>query len=292
MQMVVHPYWREKRVLVTGCTGFIGSWLVRGLLQAGAEVVGLVRDQVPFSQLVRSGDDRRIRLVSGDVTDYELMERVMAEYEIESVFHLAAQTIVTIANRTPLSTFETNIKVSKSCADLIAQAYARTYKLPAAVTRFANIYGGGDLNWNRIVPGTIRSALRGERPIIRSDGTFRRDYLFVEDAVAGYLTLAEKVREPQIQGQCFNFGQDRPTTVLEMVQTIIELVDCTELEPIILDEVKNEIPDQYLASERAHRLLGWSPSHTLAAGLEKSIAWYRDFLSADDSSRRGARAAR
>jgi CDP-glucose 4,6-dehydratase len=264
--------------------------------------------------------------VAGDVTDYALIERLLAEYEVEIVFHLAAQTIVTIANRAPLSTFETNVKgtwvvleaarrsptvkglvvassdkaygdqpelpyreetplhgrhpydVSKSCADLIAQAYANSYGLPVAVTRFANIYGGGDLNWNRIVPGTIRSILRGERPVIRSDGTFKRDYLFVQDAVSGYMTLAEQVAGPAVAGQCFNFGPDRPTTVLEMVRTIIQLADCTGLEPIILNEVRNEITDQHLDSARAHRVLGWAPAHNLAAGLGQSIAWYREFL--------------
>jgi CDP-glucose 4,6-dehydratase len=168
--------------------------------------------------------------------------------------------------------------VSKSCADLIALTYAHSYDLPVVVTRFANLYGGGDLNWNRIVPGTIRSVLRGERPIIRSDGTFRRDYLFVEDAVSGYIELAQQIDQPQVQGQAFNFGMDQPTTALEMVQTMVALSDCPDLEPIILDQAHNEIPDQYLASDKAHRLLGWQPQHTLRQGLEKTFAWYRDFL--------------
>jgi CDP-glucose 4,6-dehydratase len=323
----VNPFWQDKRVLVTGCTGFIGSWLTAGLLAAGADVVGLVRDRVPFSQLVRSGDIQRINLVAGDVTDYALLERTLAEYEVEIVFHLAAQTIVTIANRAPLSTFETNVRgtwvlleaarrnptvkrvvvassdkaygdqgelpyreenplrgrhpydVSKSCADLIAQAYANSYGLPTAVTRFANIYGGGDLNWNRIVPGTIRSALRGERPVIRSDGRYRRDYLFVQDAVAAYLALAERLDDPAVAGGCFNFGPARSSTVLEMVEAIIALVGCPGLEPIILDQVHNEIAEQHLASDKAAQVLGWAPRHSLAAGLSETIAWYRDFLS-------------
>lgn len=319
-------FWLDKRVFVTGCNGFLGSWLTEALVQAGADVIGLIRDRVTRSELVRSETIKRITIVEGDVDDYPLMERVLAEYEVEMVFHLAAQTIVGIANRVPLSTFETNIKgtwvlleaarrnptvkgivvassdkaygahtelpyqeeasligrhpydVSKSCADLIAQSYACTYNMPIVVTRFANLYGGGDLNWNRIVPGTMRSVLRGERPIIRSDGTFRRDYLFVSDAVDGYMVVGEKLADPAVRGQAFNFGMDRPTTALEMVETIISLSEYPGLEPIILNEAKNEIPDQYLASGKAKRMLGWEPQHTLVEGLRQTMDWYRDFL--------------
>lgn len=324
-----NSFWKDRRVFVTGCNGFLGSWLTAGLLSAGADVVGLVRDRVPHSHLARAGLIDQISVVHGDVCDYELMERILAEYEIKTVFHLAAQTIVGIANRAPLSTFETNIKgawvlleasrrnptvegiiiassdkaygdqdllpysedapllgrhpydVSKSCADMIAQAYAHTYRTPVVVTRFGNLYGGGDLNWNRIVPGTIRSIFKGERPIIRSNGSFKRDYLFVEDAVEGYLLVGEHAHEAEIQGQAFNFGLDQPKTALEMVQTIIGLFDCTDLEPIVLNQANNEIMDQYLASEKAHRILGWYPSHDLEAGLTKTVSWYRDFLKSE-----------
>ena len=325
---MTNTYWQDRRVFVTGCTGFIGSWLTAGLVDNGADVVGLIRDRVPQAELVRSGTVSRISIVEGEVSDYALMERTLAEYEIDTVFHLAAQTIVGIANRAPLSTFETNIKgtwtlleaarrnptvkgiivassdkaygtqaelpyreeaplvgrhpydVSKSCADLIAQAYAYSFDMPLVVTRFANIFGGGDLNWNRIVPGTIRSVLREERPIIRSDGTFKRDYLFVEDVTNAYMTLGEKISDPQVRGQTFNFGQDCPTTVLEVVEIIIELIGATGMEPIILDQAKNEIPDQYLASDKARRRLGWRPQHDLRQGLSKTLDWYRAFLSA------------
>lgn len=322
-------YWQDRRVLITGCSGFLGSWLTARLVEAGADVVGLIRDQVPHSELVRSGLLSKLYVVEGEVSDYELMERTLAEYEIDTIFHLAAQTIVTIANRAPLSTFETNIKgtwvvleaarrnptvssiviassdkaygtqaqlpyredsplvgrhpydVSKSCADLIAQAYGRSYDMPIIVTRFANLYGGGDLNWNRIVPGTMRSVIRGERPIIRSDGTFRRDYLFVEDAVTGYLAAARQLHRSEIQGQAFNFGMDQPTTALEIVETILSISGCEDLEPIILDQAHNEIPDQFLASDKAHELLGWHPEHSLRAGLQKTFDWYRRFLAGD-----------
>lgn len=319
-------FWQDRRVLVTGCSGFLGSWLTARLIGVGADVVGLVRDQVPHSELVRSGLINKVYVVEGEVNDYALIERTLAEYEIDTIFHLAAQTIVPIANRAPLSTFETNIKgtwvmleaarrnptvsrivvassdkaygtqaelpyredspligrhpydVSKSCADLIAQAYAHSYDMPVVVTRFANLYGGGDLNWNRIVPGTMRSVIRGERPIIRSDGTFRRDYLFVGDAVSGYMEVAQQLDRAQVQGQAFNFGMDQPTTALEIVQTILSLSDCSELEPVILNQAHNEIPDQFLASEKAHRLLGWRPQHSLREGLKKTFDWYQRFL--------------
>jgi CDP-glucose 4,6-dehydratase len=299
------------------------------LVGAGADVIGLVRDQVPHSQLVRSGLLSKIYVVEGEVNDYALLERTLAEYEIDTLIHLAAQTIVPIANRAPLSTFETNIKgtwvvleaarrnptvssiviassdkaygaqselpyredsplvgrypydVSKTCADLVAQAYAQSYDMPIVVTRLANLYGGGDLNWNRLVPGTMRSVLRGERPVIRSDGTFRRDFLFVEDAVSGYMEVAQQLQRSEVRGQAFNFGMDLPTTALEIVETIVALSDCPDLKPIILDQAHNEIPDQYLASEKAHRILGWEPKHTLREGLKKTFDWYRNFLAGE-----------
>lgn len=322
-------FWQDRRVFITGCTGFLGSWLSAQLIAVGADVVGLIRDQVPHSELVRSNLLDKLYVVEGDVSDYALIERTLAEYEIDTIFHLAAQTIVTIANRAPLSTFETNIKgtwvvleaarrnptvsqivvassdkaygtqaqlpyredsplvgqhpydVSKSCADLIAQAYGKSYEIPIVVTRFANLYGGGDLNWNRIVPGTMRSVIRGERPVIRSDGTFRRDYLFVDDAVNGYMAVAQQLHESKIQGQAFNFGMDQPTTALEIVETILSIAGYQDLEPIILNQAQNEIPDQYLSSEKAHRLLEWYPQHTLRAGLQKTFGWYRRFLSGE-----------
>lgn len=319
-------FWQGKRVFITGCTGLLGSWLTDALLDMGADVVGLVRDHVPQSNLVRSGMMDQISVVHGQLCDYNLLERTLAEYEIEVVFHLAAQTIVTIANRAPLSTFETNIRgtymlleaarrnptvrgmvvassekaygeqtampyheaaalhgrhpydVSKSCADLISQCYAHSYDLPVIITRFANLYGGGDLNWNRILPGTIRSVLLGERPIIRSDGTFKRDFVYVKDAVRGYLMAAEQVVRPELHGEAFNFGMGHSESALDIVKTIIRVSDYPELEPIILNEVRNEVQDQFMNSEKASRLLGWEPQYTLASGLAETMAWYRDFL--------------
>ncbi len=320
------PFWKERRVFVTGCTGIVGSWLTLALLEAGADVVGLIRDRVPLSNLRLSGADQRIIAVDGDIANGDLLERVLNEYEIEVVFHLAAQPLVRLANRAPLGTFETNIRgtwllleacrrshtvkrivvassdkaygdqeilpyseeaplqgrhpydVSKSCADLIAQAYYATYKLPVGITRCGNIYGGGDLNWDRIVPGTMRSVLRGEPPVIRSDGTLQRDYLYVADIVEGYLRLAECLEDPALHGQAFNFGMDNPQTVLAITQAIIAISDRPDLQPVILNQASHEIVKQYLASDKAQRLLGWRAQHSLEAGLRKTLAWYREFF--------------
>ncbi len=319
-------FWRDRPVLVTGCTGLLGSWLTQTLVEAGADVAGLIRDDVPQSHLARSGVIERIRVARGDVTDYATMERVLNEYEIEAVFHLAAQTIVGIANRAPLSTFETNVRgtwttleaarrvstvkrilvassdkaygtqpvlpytedmplhgehpydVSKSAADLIAQTYARTYTMPIAITRCANLYGGGDLNWNRLIPGTIRSALQGQAPIIRSDGTFVRDYLYVRDAVRAYMMLAEALDRPDIQGQAFNCSTDEPMSVLEMTRLILSLSPHPRLQPIVLNEVKNEIKDQYLNSAKIEAATGWRPAWTREAALVETLAWYAQYL--------------
>jgi CDP-glucose 4,6-dehydratase len=322
----LQAFWLDRPVFITGCAGFLGSWLSIALVEAGANVVGLIRDRVPFSQLRRSGYLDRVTVVRGEVTDYEMVERVLNEYEIDAVFHLAAQTIVPIANRAPLSTFETNVKgtwtvleaarrspmvtriavassdkaygehetlpyvedapllgchpydVSKTCADIMARAYFATYGLPVAVTRCANLYGGGDLNWNRIVPGTARSLIRGERPVIRSDGTLLRDYLYVQDAVHAYMMLAERMDADGVKGEAFNFGMDKPTSVLEMVQAIVAVSDRPDLKPVVLNDAPNEIPAQYMDSSKAHRLLDWVPRYSLEAGLRETFEWYREFL--------------
>ncbi|HCW51756.1 MAG TPA: sugar dehydratase [Clostridiales bacterium] len=320
-------FWSGRPVLVTGGTGFVGSWLVKELVDRGADVVCLVRDHVPRCWLLLSGYLERVTSVRGDVEDYRTLERVLNEYEVETVFHLAAQTIVGTANRSPLATFEANIRgtynlleavrvhsrtvrrvivastdkaygrheelpytedmplrgsypydVSKSCADLITQAYARTYDLPAALVRCGNIYGGGDLNFNRLVPGTIRSLTLGRRPVIRSDGTHTRDYLYVLDAVRGYLLLAEALSEPGVRGEAFNFGTETPVTVLEMVRLLRALMGRLDLEPVVQGAASAEIDRQYLSAEKARRFLGWSPGYSLEEGLGETVAWYREHL--------------
>jgi CDP-glucose 4,6-dehydratase len=315
-------------VMVTGGTGLLGSWLVKQLLEGGSNVVCLVRDWVPQSELVRSHRIEQVSTVRGDITDRELLERTLGEYEVEVVFHLAAQTIVGIANRNPVSTFTANIEgtwnlleacrrspkvlsivvassdkaygdqellpynetmplqgrhpydVSKSCADLIAQTYATSYHLPVAITRCGNFYGGGDLNWNRVVPGTIRSVIRGERPVVRSDGKFVRDYFYIEDGAAAYMLLAERLASyTALRGQAFNFSNESQISVIEIVELILKKMN-SSLRPEVLNQASNEIRHQYLSAERARSVLNWKPQFTLDSGLDRTLAWYREFLGA------------
>ena len=319
-------FWKDRKVFVTGCTGLLGSWLTKTLVEKGADVTGLIRDLVPKSNLNWTGFNEKINIVRGELEDYFTLERTLNEYEIDTVFHLGAQTIVSIANRNPLSTFESNIKgtwnlleacrqtntvsrvvvassdkaygahedlpynetfpllgrhpydVSKSCADLIAVAYHKTYDLPVCVTRCGNFYGGGDLNFNRIVPGTIRSVIKNERPVIRSDGTFIRDYIFILDAVEAYLFLAEKMDDKGIHGEAFNFSNEIQMTVLEITQKILRLMNRKDLQPEILNVAKGEIKHQYLSAQKARDFLGWEPRYTLEEGLKETIKWYQEFF--------------
>lgn len=321
-------FWRDRPTFVTGATGLVGAWTVRRLLALKADVVCLVRDWVPQSELVRGRLLDAVRVVRGDIRQQHLMERVLGEYEIDTVLHLAAQTIVGIANRNPASTFESNIQgtwalleacrrsplvkqivlassdkaygradklpydettplrgehpydVSKACADLIARAYWVTFGLPVVITRCGNFYGGGDLNWNRVVPGTIRSVVRGQRPVIRSDGTFVRDYFYVEDGAAAYTLLAERLAANRsIAGEAFNFSNESRLSVSEMVARILKAMG-SRLKPEIRNEASHEIREQYLDASRARNTLGWSAMYTLDEGLAETIDWYRDFLKA------------
>lgn len=324
--MVKNGFWKDRPTFVTGGTGLVGGWLVRRLIEAGADVTCLVRDWVPRSMLLDEGDLGRVNIVRGDVRDQALLERAIGEYEIDTVIHLAAQTIVGIANRNPVSTLETNVAgtwalleacrrsprvrqivlassdkaygdqpdlpydestplqgrhpydVSKSCSDLIGQMYATSFGLPVTITRCGNFFGGGDLNWNRLVPGTIRSVLRGERPIIRSDGQYIRDYFYVEDGADAYMTLAEALAgDRSLAGSAFNFSNEAQVSVLELVARILRLMD-SSLEPDVRNEATGEIRLQYLSAALARERLGWSPRFTLDEGLTRTIAWYRRLL--------------
>ena len=326
MNSVDKEFWRDRPTFVTGATGLVGGWLVKSLVAAGADVVCLVRDWIPDCELVRSGHLDKVKIVRGDICDQEMIERALGEYEIDTVIHLAAQTIVGIANRNPVSTFEANIAgtwrlleacrrspkvkqiviassdkaygdqdilpydeatplqgqhpydVSKSCADLISTTYAKSYDLPVTITRCGNFYGGGDLNWNRIVPGTIRSILRGQAPVIRSDGSFVRDYFYVEDGAAAYMLLAEKLAQnPELRGEAFNFSNELQVTVLELTHKILEQMG-SDLKPDVRNEASNEIKHQYLSAAKAKRMLDWEPLYTLDSALQQTIRWYTDFL--------------
>jgi len=324
--MVNRAFWQDRPTFVTGGTGLVGSWLIQRLVEAGADVVCLVRDWIPQSELVRSGFIEKVKVVRGDIRDRDTLERALGEFEIDTVIHLAAQTIVTIANRNPVSTFETNIAgtwnlleasrrspmvkqivmassdkaygdqeilpynedtplqgqhpydVSKSAADLIAHTYAKSYGLPVAITRCGNFYGGGDLNWNRIIPGTIRSILREQTPIIRSDGEYIRDYFYVEDGAAAYMLLAEQLSiRSDLRGQAFNFSNEIQVTVREIVEKVIKLMK-SDIQPEILNEVSNEIRHQYLSAEKARRMLKWKPLFNLDEALALTIDWYKEFF--------------
>jgi len=323
-------FWSNKKVFITGATGFVGFWLTQKLLEEEAMVVALVRDHDPQAELYRSGLIDRVSVVSGSLESYDTLERALCEYEIDTVFHLAAQTIVGTAKKAPLITFEANIRgtynlleacrrqatsveriviassdkaygtstilpytetmplvgkfpydVSKSCCDLIAQSYFHTYDLPVTIARCGNIFGGGDLNWSRIIPGTIRSLLRNERPTLRSDGTFVRDYIYVEDAVNAYLLLAEYAPEMGVRGEGFNFAPSMPHTAMQIVLTLQKILGYMHIEPLVLNQAQAEIKAQFLTSQKAKMRLGWSSQFDLEKGLEETIEWYRHYLMDD-----------
>lgn len=317
-------FWTHRNVFVTGASGLLGSALVERLVGEGANVVALVRDWVPASRFVDEGLAARVIVARGELEDHATLLRILNEYEVDSVFHLGAQTIVGTAARSALSTFEANVRgtwnlleacralsgtvqrivvassdkaygshdtlpyhedmplqgrfpydASKSCADLITQSYFHTYRLPVAVTRCGNLYGPGDLNFSRLIPGTIRSALLNQSPIIRSDGRFVREYFYVRDAVGAYLQLAETLPDSPCVGEAFNFGTDQPVTVIDLVNRILDVMDCQHLAPTILNQASHEIRSQYLDCSKARRMLGWQPTYTLDEALAETVAWYR-----------------
>jgi CDP-glucose 4,6-dehydratase len=319
-------FWNERPVAVTGATGFLGSHLSAALAALGARVVVLVRDTVPFSA-IRDGWWPKVSIVTGPVEDQSLMERMLGEYDVATVFHLAAQTQVGVANRNPVPTYEANVRgtwalleaarrsstvrqivtassdkaygeqtvlpytedmpllatnpydVSKACSDLIAQSFARVHDVPVVVTRCGNFFGPGDTNWERLVPGTTRLLLNGHRPVIRSDGTMTRDYLYVVDGVLAYLQLAEAISEdPTLKGEAFNFSTESPLSVLQLVE-MLQAATGTELEPDIRATARHEIPHQYLSTAKARKMLGWQPRHTMEKAIAESVDWYREFLS-------------
>jgi CDP-glucose 4,6-dehydratase len=317
--------WRDRSVFVTGAYGLLGSWLVKALLDRGARVTALKRDAVATSALVVEGTEQLVSVVHGDVADAAVLERALGEYEIDTVFHLAAQAIVGIANRGPTSTFETNIRgtwvvleacrraevkrtivassdkaygiheelpyretlplqpsfpydVSKAAADLLARSYWHTFGLPVAVTRFANLYGGGDFNLSRLVPEAVLAALAQRRPVIRSDGTPERDFLYVEDAVEAYLAICELLDDGRGAGHAFNAGPGEPRSVLDVVKRICELAG-TGVTPDVRGRgtPAGEVSRQWVDASKLRSLTGWTPRIDLDEGLRRTIAWYRQY---------------
>ncbi len=322
-----NEFWKGKRVLVTGATGLVGGWLVKELQSAEAHVVALVRDWDPQCEFIRSGDYTKASVISGCLEEFRDVERAIVDHDIEIVFHLAAQAIVHVARRSPLQTFESNIRgtynlleacrlhndhvkavivassdkaygespvlpyvesmplqglqpyeVSKTCTDLLAQSYFASYRLPVAIGRCGNIYGGGDLNWSRIVPDTIRSFLNNQPISLRSDGTYLRDYIYVKDVTSAYLQMGESVFRGEAVGEAFNFSPEKAVSVLELVQAIQKEMNCEHLQPVILNNAAGEIHSQYLDSSKAQKSLNWKPQYSLDRGLRETIQWYRNYL--------------
>jgi CDP-glucose 4,6-dehydratase len=319
-------FWSARSVFVTGATGMLGGWLVRRLLDEGAEVVALVRDGNPRSMLVRDGLISRISVVNGGLEDGGLLRRALAEYSVQTIFHLAAQPLVGVAKSDPVGTLRANVEgtwnvleaarvtavgqtvvassdkaygessnlpytedhalrgrypydVSKSCADLISSMYAHTYGLPVAVVRCANLFGGGDLNFSRTIPGVIKATLAGERFHIRSDGRFVRDFLYVKDAADAYLLVAQELaHNPARRGDAFNFSLAVRLTVLDVVDRVLTLLGRSDLAPIIENRASAEIREQYMTCEKAKTILNWRPRFGMEEALRETIEWYSAYF--------------
>lgn len=320
-----------RSVLVTGAQGFVGCWLAERLLDAGARVVVPRRDQPPDSRFRAEGIEERCEVVAADLTDYTTVLRVLNEHDVGSVFHLAAQTIVGKANRSPLSTWESNIRgtytlleacrsaitvggpldrvvvassdkaygdqeqlpyhedtpllarfpydVSKACTDLIARSYAATYDLPVAVGRLANVYGGGDLNFSRLVPETARALAEGRPPVVRSNGSPERDWMYVEDAVDAYLRIADSLDDEALRGRAWNAGSGAAVSVLDVIR-LLSRVSGRGVEPDVQGNgvPPGEIDRQVLDATAIREELGWQPSFDLERGLTATWRWYEERL--------------
>ncbi|MFT6765300.1 MAG: CDP-glucose 4,6-dehydratase [Alteromonas naphthalenivorans] len=318
--------WNNKNVLVTGAAGLLGSWLIEQLIKDKAHVIALLRDTQVSSLFTLKNLSQKVTIIQGDLCDYQSLVRILNEYDVDTVFHLGAQTLVGYANRSPLSTFHSNIEgtwnlleacrlspwvkkiivassdkaygdqevlpytedtplqgehpydVSKSCSDLIAHSYYKTYNLPVCITRCGNIFGGGDFHYSRIIPGTIKALFNNEQPIIRSNGLFSRDYIFVKDIVDGYMKLAESMDDSTIWGQAFNLSEEKPLTVLEVVQLVTLLMNKNNIMPIIQNSASGEILDQHLSCKKAQNILKWSPRFGFKKGLQETISWYVNYF--------------
>ncbi len=316
-------FWKNKKILITGASGFVGSHLVQKLLDYESQVTTFIYEVNNSSPLVQSKNIHQTQAIYGDLYDFDSVFRAVKESGVEIIFHLGAETIVETARLNPLRTMQSNVAgtwnilesarllkdqvrstviassdkaygnsiklpydetfplagvglydVSKSCTDLISKSYADNFKLNVSIARCGNIYGPGDLNWSRIVPGTIRSILRNERPIIRSSGKNLRDYIYIDDILDAYLKLGRLSDQIELAGEAFNFSREEPISVLDMVEEIRKSFANTLLEPKILNQAENEILDQHLDSSKARRILKWKPRIDLPTGLQNTKHWY------------------
>jgi CDP-glucose 4,6-dehydratase len=325
MKSISKKFWKNKKILITGFEGFLGSWLTRTLVELGASVIGI--DKVKNRpRSVLEGYRDKVIPIKGNICNLNLVRKTIDKYKPSIIFHLAAEAIVGQANNNPVRTFKSNIQgtwnileasrgkgficsivvassdkaygsndnlpyredttplkgdhpydVSKSCADLLCNAYYNTYKMPICVTRCGNIYGPGDYNFSRIIPESIRCALKGKTLFIRSNGKFIRDYVYVDDIVEGYIILAEKLQKLKLAGEAFNFSDENPISVLALVKKIYKLTRCDEKYEI-LNKAKYEIPRQYLFSGKARKVLHWYPKVNLEEGLNRTISWYKQIF--------------
>lgn len=320
-------FWNGRRVLITGANGFIGAWLSRTLIDLGAQVTGY--DKSDSGALDLHPDVKpRVKIVLGDLTDQAKMEQTLADGQIQTLYHLAAQSNIAIARGGPVPAFESNIRgtwsvldacrvygkletiavaasntvygdhdrhpfdesfalnanhpysASKACADILARCYAATWGLPIAIARATNTYGGADPNLARIVPGTFLSILRGQQPEIRSDGTPTKGYLYVKDTVNAYRLLGERAAEDAVRGQPVNFHPDKPSSVLELVQTMVNVADRPDLSPRVTGK-PGKYEFEHLTNQRARDVLGWTPQYSLEAGLRETFQWYQAHAGAE-----------
>ncbi|MDD5131513.1 MAG: GDP-mannose 4,6-dehydratase [bacterium] len=317
-------FWRQMKVLVTGHEGFLGSNLTRQILARGANIVGLDILINRKDTVFNKDEYKRFITIKGSVTDFPLVKKIIAKHKIETIFHVAAEAIVSRSLKDPRNTFQANIEgtwnileacrqlgtvgavvvassdkaygrhkilpykenvpligdhpydVSKSCADLIAYTYYHTYNVPVAVTRCGNIYGPGDFNYSRIIPEAMRCLYYGRTLLIRSNGKFTRDYVYIDDIVNGYILLAEKLKKLKLTGEAFNISDENPISVLKLLGRLSKLSG-KKLNYKILNQARYEIEDQSLASGKARKVLGWKPAYTLEQGLERTVDWYAQY---------------
>ena len=311
--------------LVTGARGFVGGWLAKELLLRGDRVVSFDKRRLTEkpSAVGMLGIEDDLIQVEGDLCDADELARVLKENDVDTVFHLAAETIVSTVQDSPVRGFESNVRgtwtllqaclehgvervvfassdkaygahetlpyredfplqptapyeASKAAADLIARSYWHSYGLPIAVTRFANIYGGGDLNFTRLIPEAVSAALDGRAPVLRSDGSPERDFLYVEDAASAYLAIADGLDRDDVRGEAFNAGGGRSYRVLDVIEMITRIAG-TGVEPDVRGEgnPEGEIDKQYVDPSKLRATLGWEPTVGLEEGLQRTIEWYR-----------------